>query len=126
MIARNAIACLSCLAFVLSGGGCSKSDTEVLGEIGRKIVERTHLASENTEPTWTKMPNQLLTEVRVRERLHWDKMLADAVIEVKADDKTVELKGTLATPEQIRRAGELAESTVGVEKVVNSLAVKSD
>lgn len=108
---------------VFSGTGCSKSDPETLASIGHKLADRTQLISDNLEQTWSKFSGRVVVESRIKARLHWDKSLADAAIEVHATDKAVELKGTVATQAQAQRAVELAESTVGVEKVVNSLQV---
>ena len=59
-------------------------------------------------------------------RLRWDKQLADADIQVSsAGPGVVRLQGTVADGEKQQRAKELAESTQGVEQVVNDLTHKS-
>ena len=57
------------------------------------------------------------------QRLAWDKNLADARIQVRADGGAVELKGAVREAGQSKRAVELAESTAGVDKVTDSLEV---
>lgn len=112
-----------CLTLVLAGTGCSKTDPDTFAAIGHKLAGRSYSVSDNLEQTWMQFSGRLLLESRVRTRLHWDKSLAEASIEVHATERSVELKGTLPSQEQVRRAVELAESTLGVEKVVNSLQV---
>ena len=112
------------VAVLLTGSGCSKTDPDTLATIGRKLADRSYLVSDNLEQTWTQLSGRLVLENRVKTRLHWDRALAEASIEVHATDKAVELKGTLSSQEQVRRAVELAESTVGVDRVVNSLQVE--
>jgi osmotically-inducible protein OsmY len=56
--------------------------------------------------------------------LQWDKTLADTTIDVAVTDKEVELRGTIRRDEQRRRAIELAESTVGVERVTDHLSLE--
>ena len=70
--------------------------------------DRTQLVSDNLEQTWTRFSGQVVLESRVKARLHWDKSLADASIEVHATEKVVELKGSLPSPAQVSRAVELA------------------
>lgn len=113
--------CLVSIALPVLVGGCQKSDAEALASIGVKIAERTHGYADQLQQKCPTLPGSL--QSRVRHRLRWDKSLADAAIEVVVEDKNVELKGSLATPEQARRAVELAESTLGVENVTNSLRV---
>ena len=62
-------------------------------------------------------------EGRVLTRLRWDKQLRDAAIEVHADEGVVELRGNVADEKQKQWAVQLAESTVGVERVTDNLTV---
>jgi osmotically-inducible protein OsmY len=63
-------------------------------------------------------------ECRVGVRLRWDKALAGADVQVKTEKPgVVRLEGTVADAAQQQRAIELAESTQGVEQVVNALTV---
>ena len=64
-------------------------------------------------------------DCRVSVRLRWDKALAGAAIQVKSDRPgVVRLEGTVADAAQQQRAKELAESTQGVEQVINELTVR--
>jgi osmotically-inducible protein OsmY len=116
--------CLLCgLALIIAG--CSKGDTERLARVGRKITEKVEANTNDRLNTgWqsfrANMKENGLT-ARVSTRLRWDSMLADTPIDVEASGGIVTLSGTVANLEQRRRAVALAESTVGVEKVVDLL-----
>jgi osmotically-inducible protein OsmY len=62
-------------------------------------------------------------DARVSLRLRWDKSLGDTLIQVRATDGVVELKGTVHDLAQRRRAVELTESTAGVERVTDALEI---
>ena len=117
------------LGLAVLGSGCSKGDTERLARVGRKILAKAASLSEDTNDRlhtgWQSFRGNLGEtglDARVATRLRWDKSLAEAPIEVVAlSDNAVELKGPVADLEQRRRAVALAESTLGVERVVDSL-----
>jgi hypothetical protein len=67
--------------------------------------------------------NGLPLDARVSSRLRSDKKLTDVSIQVRASGGIVELRGTVADLSQRRRAVELAETTVGVENVLDALVV---
>ena len=112
---------------LLSGAGCNRQDIDGLGRIGRRVLERTQAA---TSPLREKFDHTLQgigtlgLRQRVQHRLQWDKALADTTIDVAVTDKEVELRGTIRRDEQRRRAIELAESTVGVERVTDHLTLE--
>jgi glyceraldehyde-3-phosphate dehydrogenase/erythrose-4-phosphate dehydrogenase len=112
---------------LLSGAGCNRQDIDGLGRIGRRVLERTQSA---TSPLREKFDHTLQgigtlgLRQRVQHRLQWDKTLADTTIDVAVTDKEVELRGTIRRDEQRRRAIELAESTVGVERVTDHLSLE--
>jgi hypothetical protein len=63
-------------------------------------------------------------DARVAARLRWDKALDKADIQVEAAGPgVVRLQGNVIDAAQQQRAGELAESTEGVEQVVNELVI---
>jgi hypothetical protein len=113
--------------FVVVLTGCNQQDTEGLGRIGRKVLERTQAAA---SPLREKFDHTLkgigATSVkdRVQQRLQWDKALAESSIAVTVSDNVVQLKGTLKNTEQRRRAIELAETTTGVERVMDEMQVE--
>jgi len=64
-------------------------------------------------------------ESRVYGRIHWDKALNDALIELTAtDDGVITLSGTVADAKAKAKAVDLARDTVGVSKVVDQLAIR--
>jgi len=63
---------------------------------------------------------------RVYARLYWDKALNKASISVYVNPEgNVTLDGTVGSEADKKRAEELAQSTVGIERVVNNLQVVS-
>lgn len=112
---------------VLAVTGCNRQDADGLGRIGRKVLDRTQVAA---SPLREKFDHTLKgigaasVRDRVQQRLQWDKALADARIVVAVNDRVVQLKGTLKNAEQRRRAVELAEATIGVERVADELQVE--
>jgi hypothetical protein len=64
-------------------------------------------------------------ESRVYGRIHWDKALNDATIELTTtEDGVITLKGTVADAKARTKAVELTRDTVGVTKVVDQLAIR--
>lgn len=110
---------LSCLLLT----GCVRQDTEILSRVGRKLADRVQTASSGIQD---RLPFKVSSgeptmQERVEQRLRSDKSLAKTTIEVVIDGRRVELKGTVESDEQKRRAVDLAETTVGVERVTDSL-----
>ena len=63
---------------------------------------------------------------RVYVRLHWDKALQDASISVDvAKDGRTTLRGTVASEEAKTKAAQLADDTIGVQRVVDELKVEA-
>ena len=62
-------------------------------------------------------------DARVTARLRWDKSLADTSIQVQVVGNVVELHGKVRSEDQKRRAYELAQTTQGVEKVLDQLEI---
>jgi hyperosmotically inducible periplasmic protein len=64
---------------------------------------------------------------RVYARLHWDKALQDAALEIEAEEgQTVVLKGSVPSQAAKEKAVQLAQETVGVKRVVDRLSVLQD
>jgi hypothetical protein len=108
----------------LTSAGCNRQDVDGLERIGRKVIDRTQAAvsplREKFDHTIRGIGGAGLRE-RVQQRLQWDKSLADSRIEVSVTDAAVELQGRIKTDGQRRRAVELAETTLGVERVTDRL-----
>ncbi len=110
-------------------GGCSRKDTESLASIGRKLADRAGAATAGCREKLDGLKSAggaASVQDKVTRRLRWEKVLADAVIEVVANGDEMELKGTVKNAEQRTRATELAETTVGVGRVLVSLTVADD
>jgi hyperosmotically inducible periplasmic protein len=60
---------------------------------------------------------------RVYARLHWDKHLQEAKIEITVKGGVATLTGTVPTAKAKAKAIELAEDTVGIDKVIDHLTV---
>jgi len=109
---------------VLVSAGCVKQDTEILNRVGRNLAEKT---KNTTAGLRERLPFRVTTATessvpeRVQQRLANDKLLATLKIDVQAVGANVELRGAVEREEQKRRAIELAESTRGVERVIDSL-----
>ena len=109
--------------------GCHGEDTERLAQVGRKVMEKIESATGNADGKLfgglQAMRGAAEPDLagRVSARLRWDRSLADLKIEVRANGAMVELKGSVRDPAQKKRALELAESTDGVEKVMDALEV---
>lgn len=126
---RCRLPCKPVLAlFVLSLAGCSRSDSECLARIARKVSGRIGDATAEIRDSlgtgWQDVCGELGVEARVTARLRWDKALADAAIEVKLQDGEIELKGTIKDEAQRQRALDIAGSTSGVEKVADHLQIQ--
>ena len=122
---------LSILVILVIVGGTlamSKSnDAFILSSVGRKAGEKITNAMPETEKiagplnairTGTALP----VAERVRLRIHSDKGMEGSQVTVTADDSTVTLRGVVTRPSQRIRAIEIAQSTLGVDKVINEIA----
>jgi hypothetical protein len=120
----SALASIACLAFT----GCTAQDTECLARIGRKLAERSHGAAdtvrEHVDGDLKALPRGAGLKEKIEARLRWDAMLADVTIDVHVNGNEVELKGTVKNEAQRRRAADVAETTIGVQAVNDSLKVE--
>ena len=114
-------------------GGCNSDDAGRLARVGRKVVAKVEALTGNADSKLTKGLQALRGEWdeapvdgRVAARLRWDKELADAQIEVFSEGGVLKLRGTVHDLAQRRRAVELAESTAGVQQIVDILEVPAE
>ena len=115
------------------GGGLMASkrgDADVLANVGSVVASRVKAVI--PEASWVSAPMAALkpgrvlpVEERVRVRIDSDKGMNGSTVTVVlgATAGEVKLRGVVATSVQRTRAAELAEGTVGVEVVVNEIAV---
>jgi osmotically-inducible protein OsmY len=123
------VAVLMCMGLVASG--CGREDADRLARVGNKTVEKlegvTAGARGKLANGWQAMRGSLsesTPDSRVDLRLRWDKQLAGAGIRVFSPSPgVVALRGEVVDVEQQRRAVGIAESTQGVEKVIDELVI---
>ncbi len=69
--------------------------------------------------------NNMTVESRVYSRIHWDKALNDATIDLSVtEDGVITIDGTVADARAKVRAVDLARETLGVTRVVDRLAIR--
>ncbi len=119
-----------CLVVLLAACGCSRQDAHRLARVTRKAVAKveglTGGAPDRLTAGWQAMRagwDEAALDGRVAERLRWDRALAGAQVRVQASGGVVELQGTVTNENQRSRALEVAEATVGVERVVDKLEI---
>ena len=111
--------------------GCSNEDPDHLARVAKCVAAKSEGLTGDADKTltgWQALQanlDELTLDARVSARLRWDKDLAATPIQVQVRDGAVELKGTVRDLQQRRRAVELAQSTVGADKVVDRLEVTS-
>jgi BON domain len=120
----NRFVWLVLLALAAGTTGCERQDAERLTRVGWKVADKLQgLVPDNTPwgASWSTV-SDISLEARVRARFEADKYLAPLNLEVIATDHGVRLRGRVTDEVLKRRAVDLAESTVGVEKVADELS----
>jgi osmotically-inducible protein OsmY len=113
--------------------GCNHQDADRLARVTRKAAEKvqgltggsSNRVSEGLQvmrASW----DEIALDARVAARLRWDKALSGSHIEVRSSGSNVELRGTVTGANQRGRAIELAEATLGVERVTDNLEIAGD
>jgi len=123
---------LTALPAAVIFAGCNNEDTDRMARVGHKVLAKAELLAPEADGRlsrgWQAMRSGLDSaplDTRIATRLRWDKSLGDLDIQVRTEGGLVELKGTVRDAAQRQRAVELAEATVGVEKVIDSLEVSA-
>jgi hypothetical protein len=103
-------------------------DPPSVGERVSESVDRgLNRLGEKLRKTWAeirKSVDELTVQGRVYGRIHWDKALADAPIEITVqNENVVTLSGSVPNEAARLTALSLAEGTIGVGKVVDHLTV---
>ena len=113
-----------------SVAGSKKSDADILANVGAVVGQKVKSSlpdrSKVAAPlTAFKLSDRFPIEEQVRVRIQSDKSMNGATVEVVsgANAGEVKLRGIVNTVALQKRAVEIAESTVGVEKVINEIAV---
>lgn len=120
-------------ALLLAGvSGCEEQELQALRKVGDLTVSkvsgliqdakgRVQLPmTETPPPARINIATPGLAE-RVRSRLQWDRHLSSLSIQVQLDGTHARLQGQVTSDEQRRRAVSLAESTAGIDGVVDEL-----
>jgi hypothetical protein len=116
-------------ASLVALGGCDRQDADRLADMGHKAAGHLEHLSGGAQGKLATALQGLLPgscdslEGRIAARLHWDKSLDGAQIQVLVKGEAVELRGTVASQEQKQRAVQLVETTQGVERVSDLLTV---
>ncbi len=113
---------------VLIGSRFEPSDGDRIAAIGRVATARVRSAmppAEKIAGPLDALRRGLPTrpEDRVKNRLETDRDLQGITFTVSADGNAVTLRGIVPDVDARERALQLAESTVGVDKVIDELAV---
>jgi len=109
------------LASLLALTGCQRSDGDRLAGIGRAVTRNAEQLIPNRSPIGSGLTLHVGADQRVRDRFKTDRYLNAQAIEVTAEGGSVRLKGIVAEQALKLRAVEMAESTIGVEQVVDEL-----
>ncbi len=114
---------VSFFLFPFSLVSCQSKDADHLAALGHRLGEK---AKTLLSPAAYSLPmSELSIDSRVSARLKWDKAMAEAEIQVNGiGDSAVELTGKVRDMEQKQRAVEIAQTTAGVEKVMEKLEFK--
>ena len=97
-----------------------------LEDVGRAIkkgLDKTREAVREEFAKTREAVHDMSVESRVYGRLHWDKALNSAVLDLKFENGVVTLRGSVANSEAKTKAVTLARDTVGVTKVIDQLGV---
>jgi hypothetical protein len=152
-IGSRALMLFAVSGFAVLVCGCGADDTDRLARIGRKTMARcdtmtvslrgkvsagleavrsslpqVNPAQIRQDPPPFTPPAAVATtpvDARVLWRIRWDKSLAGADIQVESPSSgVVQLRGIVNDLTRQRHAVELAETTEGVDRVVNDLGLK--
>jgi len=120
------------LAWACSGRAQEPSTGQKVGEKVDEAVQSIkgglRKAGGAAKEQWAKARtsvHNMGVESRVYGRIHWDKALNEALIDLTiTEDGVITLNGTVANASAKTRAIDLARETVGVTKVVDQLAIR--
>jgi hypothetical protein len=108
-----------------------KSTGEAIGEKVENVVESIKRGARTTTETLQEQyqraknsVHDMSVQARAYSRLHWDKDLNDAKIDLEVKDGTAILRGAVKTLPAKLKAIALARDTVGVDRVDDHLTVE--
>ena len=95
--------------------------------IGQKIDEGATTIGSKVRQTWQEIrqsTSNMGVEARVYARLHWDKALTNATLEIDVrEGGVVVLRGSVADMSAKAKAVSVAQDTVGVSRVIDELGI---
>jgi hyperosmotically inducible protein len=108
-----------------------KGTGETIGEAVDSVLQGILRGARSTSETLQEQFQRARTTVhnmsaqaRVYSRLHWDKALVDAKIDVEVREATAVLRGTVRSLRERAKAAELARDTVGIDRVDDQLTIE--
>src|SRR3954471_9984343 len=119
-----------CLCYAVAAAQAPQPQPQpgTAAQIGEKIDRGLNQIGAELSQAWAdvrKSVEKMGVQGRVYGRLHWDKALEGAKLEISVrDNQAVVLSGNVASAAAKQKAEELARDTVGVSSVVNELSVK--
>lgn len=124
---------LGCALLSILMVGCCDNDAEKLRLVGDKTFDRVSLLAQQVtdELGQTLLERQKASSSsspsvaeRVTQRLRWDRDLGALEIDVSQKNDAIVLAGKVKSDVQKKQAEEIAERTLGVQKVQNNLQVE--
>jgi hypothetical protein len=117
------------VAICLLVGYASAQQPGTAEKLGERIDRGLSQIGAELSKAWAearKSVESMGVQGRVYGRLHWDKALENANLDIDVrDNQVVVLKGKVASPAAKQKAEQLASDTIGVTSVVNELIVAS-
>ena len=111
----------------LSGFASAQQPPGTAEKIGEKIDRGLSQISAELSHAWAearKSVEKMGVQGRVYGRLHWDKALESAEVDIDVrDNQVVVLKGKVDSAAAKLKAEQLARDTIGVTSVINELSV---
>src|SRR6186997_1485793 len=127
LLLTGVAACLLC--GLVSAQQPQKPQPGTAEKIGEKIDRGLSQIGTELSQAWgevRKSVEKMGIQGRVYGRLHWDKALENAILDIEVrDNEVVVLKGKVANAAAKLKAEQLTRETVGVNGVINELAVPS-
>jgi hypothetical protein len=119
------------IAFAIGLAPAAWAQDEGAAERAGKSLDRAakslRKGVEDAVDTVTSSVEQKELQTRTYYRLHWDRILNNAPIQIEVKpDGSVVLRGSVTNAAAKSRAVDLAHTTVGVKKVIDQLAVGPD
>jgi osmotically-inducible protein OsmY len=124
---RNIRFTLILCAVLVTSLACTAQGQGAGEKLGEKIDRGVERLGSELRQGWAEIrraADRMGVQARVYARLHWDKMVQPATIDIEVEDTgVVVLKGNVSTMAAKDKARQLAQDTVGVTEVVDHLAV---